>query len=142
MAAGITICKENIEKFANAMETYIDMNFDETCFLKSVNIELAIALDKVTFELAEQINRLRPFGVGNPEPLFSCKKVRVVSSAIIGLNHRKMVLKDINGVREIEAFQFNIKNNNDLPMFFKEIAFKIKINRFKPSSPQIIIEYP
>ena len=40
----------------------------------------------------------------------------------------------------IEALQFNIKTLESLPTFFNKIVFKIKINKFKQNSPQIIIE--
>ncbi|MCK5099466.1 MAG: single-stranded-DNA-specific exonuclease RecJ [Desulfobacteraceae bacterium] len=147
MAAGVTIKKNNIEKFAESMETYINSNFSISDFQKTITIELSISLDEITFELAKDISRLRPFGTDNPEPLFSCKNVKVISSIIIGRNHRKMILaradknienKDIkNG---IEALQFNVQDLENLPNYYKKIAFKIKENKFKKHSPQIIIE--
>ena len=148
MAAGVTINKKNIEKFAENMENYIASNFSNEDFKKSVPIDLSISLDEITFELAKQISRLRPFGTENPEPLFSCNNVKVASSIIIGTNHRKMILvdanKDIKNTNDIkngiEALQFNIPNLEDLPNYYKKIAFKIKENKFKSNSAQIIIE--
>jgi single-stranded-DNA-specific exonuclease len=148
MAAGVTIKKNNIEKFTTSMENYIDSNFSTTHFKKSVRIELEIPLDEITFELAKEISMLRPFGTDNLEPVFSCKNVKVVSSMIIGTNHRKMILADAskniennNNIQNgIEALQFNVQDIKDLPLFYKKIAFKIKENKFKKNSPQIIIE--
>lgn len=147
MAAGVTIKKDNIEKFAASMENYINSNFSLSHFQKSVTIELDISLAEITFELAKEISMLRPFGTDNLEPLFSCKNVNVLSSIIIGTNHRKMLLTDANKnivnnniENGIEALQFNVQNINDPPLFYKKIAFKIKENKFKSNSPQIIIE--
>ncbi len=145
MAAGVTIKKDNIEKFARNIENYMDINFAPEDFKKSFKIDFAISLHEITFELAKEISMLRPFGTDNPEPVFSCENVKVVSSMIIGTNHRKMILLDANKKNDndkngIEALQFNIQNTEDLPLFYKKIVFKIKENKFKRSSSQIIIE--
>ncbi|MCK5311060.1 MAG: single-stranded-DNA-specific exonuclease RecJ [Desulfobacteraceae bacterium] len=147
MAAGVTVKKNNIEQFKESMENYMESNFSMDDFKKSVTIELAISLDEITFELAKGISRLRPFGTENPEPLFSCNNVKVASSTIIGTNHRKMILVDADKLKSnndlkkgIEALQFNVQNLESMPNFFKKIAFKIKENKFKSNSPQIIIE--
>ncbi|MCD4743857.1 MAG: single-stranded-DNA-specific exonuclease RecJ [Desulfobacteraceae bacterium] len=148
MAAGVTIKKNNIEKFTQSMEAYIDSNFSISDFRNLITIDLKITLDEITYKLAKGLNKLRPFGTDNPEPLFSCNNVKVASSIIIGRNHRKMILvnadKDIavpgNIKNGIEALQFNVQTLENLPTFFNKIVFKIKINKFKHNSPQIIIE--
>ncbi len=147
MAAGLTISKANIENFVKSMENYMDSHFSPKDFLKSITIDFAISLNEINFELAKEISRLRPFGTDNPEPLFSCENVKVDSSIIIGTNHRKMILvdaslniKDNNKIHNgVEALQFNVQDLDNLPTFFKKIVFKIKENKFKQNSPQIII---
>ncbi len=148
MAAGVTIKKENFEKFTHDLENYLDSNFSSSDFKKSILIDQNISLDKISFELAKEINRLRPFGTDNIEPLFLCENVKVASSIIIGTNHRKMILvnanKNIQNTNDVkngvEALQFNVHDLNNLPDFYKKIVFKIKINKFKQNSAQIIIE--
>jgi single-stranded-DNA-specific exonuclease len=148
MAAGVTIKKDNMEKFTESVENYVDSNFSMDDFKKSVTIELAISLNEIDFKLAKEISRLRPFGTDNPEPVFSCENVKVVSSIIIGKNHRKMIIvstdnnnNNTNNIKNgIEAIQFNVQDIENLPHFFKKIIFKIKKNKFKKNSPQIIIE--
>ncbi|MCP3900370.1 MAG: single-stranded-DNA-specific exonuclease RecJ [Desulfobacteraceae bacterium] len=149
MAAGVTIKNDNIEKFANDMEDYMGKNFKKADFKKSIKIDLAISLDQITFKLAKEISMLRPFGTDNPEPVFLCENVKVVSSIIIGTNHRKMILSNANkkignnnnyDKSGIEALQFNVQDTENLPLFYKKIIFKIKENKFKKNSPQIIVE--
>jgi len=148
MAAGLTIKQESADTFKKNMENYMESNFLDDDFKKYVLIELDISLHEITFELAREISRLRPFGTDNPEPLFSCNHVRVASSIIIGTNHRKMILVDDshqfkkdNIIKNgIEALQFNVPDLNDLPDYFNKIAFKIKENKFKKNAPQIILE--
>jgi single-stranded-DNA-specific exonuclease len=148
MAAGVTVRKNEIDEFKESVESYMESNFSMDDFQKSVTIELPISLKEITFKLAKEISRLRPFGTDNPEPLFSCDNLKVASSIIIGSNHRKMILVDADKTivsehdikNGIEALQFNVQDLENLPNFFKRIAFKIKENKFKSNSPQIIIE--
>jgi len=143
MAAGISILKENINNFSTLFESEIASLVDGKDRKKVLDLDCILEIDAITPELVQEIDRLRPFGMGNPEPLFFCKNVTVIHSTIIGTRHRKMVLqKAQNGSdTSIEALQFNIDNPNDLPNHFKRIAFRIRINRFNNKfSPQIIIE--
>ena len=81
-----------------------------------------------------------PLGMDNPEPVFACSSVKVISSFLIGNKHRKMVLEQSGAT--MEAIHFNIENPADLPVFFDKIAFKLKVNRFKKRNTlQIIIEH-
>jgi single-stranded-DNA-specific exonuclease len=56
-----------------------------------------------------QINRMSPFGAGNPSPLFMAKGVRVVSASTVGDNdaHLKLIVADRNnGHAPLEAIAF------------------------------------
>jgi len=116
--------------------------YSEKKFQKTLTIDAILDLDDINFTLAKEIDRLRPFGVANPEPVFICKNIHVKSSYIIGNNHRKMILEKVDPLcqQQVEAFHFNINDPDDLPDYYPQIAFKLKINKFKPAAAQIIIE--
>jgi len=80
--------------------------------------------------------------MANPEPIFLSKDVRVTSSYIIGNSHRKMVLENSksNTHQQVEAFHFNIGDPDNQPDYYSQIAFRLKINKFKSNAAQIIIE--
>ena len=58
-----------------------------------------------TVALAEIIERLGPFGSGNPEPRFALTGARVVNARIVGTNHISCVLTDTGGGR-LKAIAF------------------------------------
>lgn len=143
MAAGISIKTENIKKFSDRFEEHIARHSSPEDFIFKIRIDAHLEIDKITGELVDEIDMLRPFGTDNPEPLFECFDVKVASSFDIGSKHRKMVLKKNN--LSIEAMQFNIDPQSSqeqklpTPECFKRIAFRVKNNHFNGKSKTNIV---
>lgn len=62
-------------------------------------IDVELKLDDVTWKLQEDLDRLSPFGMGNPKPLFIFKKIQPVEIRIFGKakDHVEIVFKKNNG---------------------------------------------
>jgi len=142
MASGLTVKKENLPALHEDLYRHIDKTYSENDFHKVINIDALLDFEDINFNLAKEVDRLRPFGMANKEPLFVCKDIRVKSSYIIGNRHRKMLLENAysSSSHLVEAFHFNIADPDDLPDFYSKITFKLKINKFKTDAAQIIIE--
>ena len=141
MASGLTVKKDNLNSLHQRLQTYIENTYSQTDFQKTITIDAILDPNEIDIHLAREIDRLRPFGIENPEPVFLCKDLCVTSSYIIGNAHRKMVLERPNlPDHQIEAFHFNITDPDNLPDYYPKIAFKIKINKFRTNTVQIIIE--
>ncbi len=141
MAAGLTVRKTDLSTLRHRLNACIDESFVSVSRKKTLVIDAVLELTDITIHLAREIDRLRPFGVDNPEPVFLCEHVRVASSCVIGQVHRKMLLEksDFPGHR-VEAFHFNAKDPNQPPGYYPKLAFKIKTNKFRPDAVQIIVE--
>lgn len=142
MAAGLSIKTDNITKFSDCFEEKVSKIATPEDLILPITVDADLEIDDITETLVDDIDRLRPFGTENLEPLFQCSDVKVISSLMVGSKHRKMVLKQMN--RSIEAMQFNIDHGEGatLPDYFKKIAFRVRMNRFnRKKSPQIIIEH-
>lgn len=140
-ASGLTVKKENLQPLKTELCDYFRIHFDADDFKKTMTVDAVIPLDDINFGLASEIDRLRPFGVANPEPLFESENIQVVSSYLIGNAHRKMILKNASSPdgKMVEAFHFNVDDPNHLPDYFPKITYKLKINKFKNKAAQIII---
>ena len=70
-------------------------------------VDAHISLDDVSWELYRDIERLSPFGTGNPKPLFLIKGARIDSVKSFGKekNHTEIVFRDLGG-RRVSAIQF------------------------------------
>ncbi len=141
MASGLTVKKDNLTLLHQRLQTYIETSYSQKDFLKTLTIDAILDPQVIDIRLAREIDRLRPFGIQNPEPVFLCEDLFVASSHIIGNAHRKMILERPNlSSHKVEAFHFNISNPDNLPIYYPKIAFKIKINKFRANTVQIIIE--
>ena len=142
MAAGLTLKRENIDLLKTGITDHLKKHYQEEDFLKTLTIDAQLDFEDITFDLATAVNRLRPFGMANPEPVFLCRHLKVVSSHLIGNLHRKMILENANGTSGhcVEAFHFNIGDVKNMPDYYDKIVFKLKINKFKPTAAQLIIE--
>jgi len=142
MASGLTVKKDNLEMLCENLSHHMDKRYCEEDFQKTITIDAVLDFEDIDFNLAKEIDRLRPFGMANPEPIFLCKDIRVISSYIIGNSHRKMVIENAASPSQhkVEAFHFNISDPDNSPDYYSKIAFKLKINKFKTNTAQIIIE--
>jgi len=80
--------------------------------------------------------------MANPEPIFLSRRLKVVSSHIIGHAHRKMLLQQADNTNGpvVEAFHFNAPDIQHDPAFYDQLVYKLKISKFKARTPQMIIE--
>ena len=106
MAIGITIKKDNFDKFANELEQIAkDSKIDE--IIPIINVDAKINLNEVSRETVESLKQLEPFGEGNKTPIFVLKNLKVDSIRSLSEGkHIKMTLKDGNSV--VNAIGFNL----------------------------------
>lgn len=151
MAAGLSLKKENIDAFTRCFCEQIQASTTDEAFIKKISIDAHLSIDEITPALAHEVEQLRPFGSSNPEPLFQCSDIEVVSSFMMGSKHRKLVIRQRGSGFDhgkcdgtpptIEALQFNIDPARPTPTRFDRIACRLRMNRFQnKNTPQLIIE--
>ena len=68
-------------------------------FVPRMSVDGALALRSVSPELVELLERVGPYGVGNPEPRFVFPGVSVARADIVGEKHVRCFLADQQGGR-------------------------------------------
>ena len=107
-AAGLTILKERIKGFQEKMEEVIAQEIDPDGFVPKLRIDAVVNLSEMTVLLAEQLNLLSPFGVGNPEPTLLLRDMKATYPRVVGKNHLKMTVFPPSGGRGVEAVGFHM----------------------------------
>lgn len=129
MAAGLTIRAENIGELRRLLNEYAD-SFPEGLEPASrLKIDAYLARNDITIEIAEELNRLAPFGEGNPVPVFAYKALRLDDVRTVGDNrHLKLRLCDRDS--SFDAIGFNMGGMADLICRDELIdtAFSLEIN--------------
>lgn len=89
MAAGMTLREENLQELRKRLND--NSTLKEEDFYPVVNIDAAMPIGYATEKLIEEFERMEPFGVGNPKPLFAEQHFRVLRGQRLGKD--KNVLK-------------------------------------------------
>jgi single-stranded-DNA-specific exonuclease len=98
MAAGLSLDKELLPAFRDA----ISKTILETTALPlpppALNIDAYLTIPEINFELADQIDRLAPFGAGNPALQFALSNVKLNSHRRFSSNkdHLEAIVEDVN----------------------------------------------
>jgi single-stranded-DNA-specific exonuclease len=143
MAAGLTIRSEKLSEFQDAFEKAVTQMTCPEDWIPKLTIDAEIELADITENLIDEIERLNPFGTGNPEPVFAARNVTVVSSKLVGRNHRKMALiqDGISNAKPISAIRFNAAGPVQNQTFFARIAFRMRWNRWNNNRTiQLVVE--
>ncbi|NLV75700.1 MAG: single-stranded-DNA-specific exonuclease RecJ [Tissierellia bacterium] len=90
MAAGLSLDVSHIDEFRNRLNTQESLTEDD--LTPKVYIDMHIPLDYISFSLIEELEKLEPFGKGNPKPLFGAKNVKVKRGFILGNNQNVLKL--------------------------------------------------
>lgn len=72
-AAGIVIDKDNIEDFKNTLNRIAENKMSVEHLLPSLDIDMQLGLADIDERMVLELERLEPFGEGNPQPLFYTK---------------------------------------------------------------------
>jgi len=76
-AGGLSIKAEKIEPFAAAFEGVAREYLTPQDLLPPLEVDAQLRLEEIGFPLLREIESLKPFGIGNPEPLFMTRKLEV-----------------------------------------------------------------
>jgi single-stranded-DNA-specific exonuclease len=90
-AVGFSLPAANLPELRAHLDDYARARLTLADFKPSLNFDAELSLDQVTPELFNLLERLEPFGVGNPQPVFAARSVRLMASPrIIKDKHVKM----------------------------------------------------
>ncbi len=143
MAAGLTIRSQNLAEFQHTFEKTVAKMTGPDDSIPQLSIDAEIKFTDISEILINEIEALSPFGIANPEPVLMVRNVKVVSSKIVGRNHRKMLLaQDCDRAHKpVHAIRFNADGRMQTETAFNRIAFRLRWNRWNAQKTiQLIIE--
>ena len=98
-AAGISIAADQIAHLRERLNAVVLEKFGAGGFVRTMTIDSPVTFDELSFDLMHAIERMAPFGQGNPEPRFGAKGLEVLSLRQVGNNkHLKLRFRQQNGL--------------------------------------------
>ena len=136
MAAGVTLETANLSTLQLRMNQYADMRASEEEDEFKLEIDAPLELKDLNGEVVAGINQLRPFGRGNPEPIFQASGVKVVEGPRVLKNqHLVMTLNQEGHVFRAIAWQSAHRREFILGLGGEiDVAYSIMENHFRGES--------
>ncbi|HIJ82098.1 MAG TPA: single-stranded-DNA-specific exonuclease RecJ [Desulfuromonadales bacterium] len=104
-AAGIGLKSEAVSSFAAAFETVAATMLGDSELMPLLEIDAEVSPTELDFSLLEDLQRLEPFGAGNPEPTLILRGVIAVERRIVGDGHLKLRVSTEGKVFNAIAFR-------------------------------------
>ena len=107
MAAGLKVHRDNFQRFAEAFFACAAAKLRPEDLARTLHLDAEADLAQVTPNLIAELNRLAPFGQGNPKPKFATAWLRLAGSPrIVGRNqdHLQMSVTDGRDTRKAVGF--------------------------------------
>lgn len=136
-AAGLSLKKENLEKFSKLINNELDKleNIYHNDFITIGELDVS----SVDLEFLSIIEQFEPYGLDNERPVFKVSNAKLIKSELLGKdkNHLKLTLNSDGFI--FEAMQFNtldtnLSNNLDLIISVAKNEFRGAI------TPQFLIQ--
>ncbi len=105
-AAGLTVNEADIPAFAEEFKAVAAHKLCNDDMIPLLTIDSELMPEEISIELVNSLERLRPFGMGNPEPVFMLAGAKVLEARTLKDLHLKM--RVVSGGREFEAIGFGM----------------------------------
>lgn len=110
-AAGVRIAPENVDQFCERMTELIEKELQDKEIVSTLAIDLELKAGDIDWEFMTDLKKMEPFGMGNKEPVFMLRRMRVSDARLVGngIKHLKLALKPTDGNPKIfDAIGFKL----------------------------------
>lgn len=124
MAVGVSIEEKNFHAFRAAMCTAVESQIASEELVPQLQLDAEVTLADLVPEFLRCYIEMEPFGMGNPEPVFLCRRVEPqLPGNVIKEKHWKLLLRQGGEVRP--AMWFNAPHQNP-PAPPWDVALKVQ----------------
>jgi single-stranded-DNA-specific exonuclease len=104
-AGGLTIKAERLSSFIESFERFARECLSPEDLLRPLEIDASLDFAQIGMPMMQEIDSLKPFGVGNPEPLFMTRNAEVCERKMFGSGARFRLRQ---GTRFLGAVAFGV----------------------------------
>ena len=141
-AAGLSITTESLEPFRTAFAEHASAQLRDVELRPVTAIDAIVPAGSLTLELAQELDRLAPFGLGNPEPTLLVASVEAIGASTVGEGKhlRFRIRQQHQDGGSAIAFGLGRQLDRLLAEGQFDIAFRLKENRWNGTvAPQLVV---
>jgi single-stranded-DNA-specific exonuclease len=141
-AAGLAIDGSSLEAFADAFAAHADEVLTEEDLYPTTIVDGIVSADELTLDLAQELDRLAPFGLGNPDVTLLVPACEAAEPSLVGDGKHLRFRVRQHGRDGGSAIAFGQGSQLDrlraVGRF--DIAFRLKENRWNGTvAPQLVV---
>jgi single-stranded-DNA-specific exonuclease len=108
MAAGFTVETAKLPQLQKALEKKAGSLLNKDLLTRNLKIDCELHLSVIDAQLYDNIKRLEPFGMANPQPVFMSKKVEIQDIKTVGREGSHLKLKLSQGQLVFDGIGFGL----------------------------------
>jgi len=95
-AAAFTVETTKIEMLKERLTEITEEKLKDKKLSPTLNVDMELGLEDLTFDFYQELSLLEPFGEGNPQPVFVSRDVKIVEVKTVGGNNQHLKLRLIS----------------------------------------------
>jgi len=141
-AAGLSIDPDRLDAFSEAFAAYADANLAQEDLYEPTVVDAVVSAEDLTLDLAQELERLAPFGLGNPDVTLLVPAAQPVTPTTVGEGkHLRFRIRQ-HGRDAGSAIAFGQGGQLDrlLATGLLDVACRLKQNHWNGTvSPQLVV---
>jgi len=129
-AAGFTVLTSNLPQLQKQLLNLAEAQLAGMDLRPHIDIDAEVPLSVFAGETFKEIQRLAPFGAGNPVPAFVSRRVEIVDQRSIGSQGEHLGLKIKQGGTVWNAIGFRFGNRAQEITTYLDIAYNLDVDRW------------
>jgi len=141
-AAGLSLSGDSLEAFAAAFAAYADASLGDDDLVPLTRVDAIVPASALTLDLAVELDRLAPFGLGNPDVTLLVAGCEIVDPSTVGEGKHLRFRVRQHGRDGGSAIAFGLGGQLDRLRGGRrhDLAFRLKENRWNgTSAPQLVV---
>jgi len=131
-AAGVTLSEDRFEAFRERFEAIGRESLDEDQLVPELKVDSYLEISEVGLPLFDTIERMAPFGAGNPRPVFAFKNVQVANYKFVGDGSHVSMNLDVAG-QKLRGIAFGKADQAELLKGPVDLAVRLTENYWRGS---------
>jgi hypothetical protein len=129
--AGLVMSSDDASIFRRELSRAVAAIWDRTAVRAGTSVDALVSMSDLTLELAQQIERLGPFGEGNPPVTLAMRDVAIAGERAFGRRgeHREVTLEDRQGLSRRVIWWRGA--DEDMPQGRLDVAVTVKSTDYR-----------
>ncbi|MGG1663236.1 single-stranded-DNA-specific exonuclease RecJ [Brevibacillus sp. NRS-1366] len=142
MAAGMTLPVGNLDLLRQKLNELAGLWLSSDDFIPMTKVDVSMDIAEISLDAVEQLEKLAPYGMGNPTPLVMLENVETVGMRTIGRddNHLKCSLSGSNATVDAIGFNWAHVTKKVTPKARFQVLGELSVNEWNGNrKPQLTI---